>query len=570
MVKKILLMGNPNVGKSALFSRLTGAKVMISNYPGSTVAFSQGEMKMNGEWLVVIDVPGTYSLQPASNAEEVAVRLLNDGDVIINVVDAANLERNLFLTLQLLQSVKPVIVALNMWDDTKHRGIQIDIRKLEERLGVPVVPTSGLSGTGVKELVQRVTEAKARGEKRSREEIWEIIGNITSDVQKLTGRRHSILDRLEDISILPFARVIIAVTVIAGSFWFVRFLCENIASFLLEPLFDAFWLPLTQRISAFLGENGIAHHILIGTLAEGRIDFGQSFGLLTTGVYVPVVMVFPYVLGFYFILGLLEDFGYLPRIAVLADNFMHHLGLHGYAVIPFILGLGCNVPGALALRILEERREKFIAATLLAVSVPCMAQTAVIAGLVGQRGFLYLALVIGILFALLVVEGVILNRMVKGESPEILLEIPPYRMPRPGIAFKKLWMRISSFFTEALPMVFLGIVVINILYAFKVIDALGVLMKPVITGLWGLPAEMVPALLIGLLRKDVAVGMLAPLGLTNGQLVTGAVVLAIYFPCLATLVVLYRELGKIDLLKIALIMLFTVVSVGTLLNLLLS
>ncbi|MBN1823025.1 MAG: ferrous iron transporter B [Endomicrobiales bacterium] len=567
-LKKILLMGNPNVGKSALFSRLTGAKVMISNYPGCTVEFSQGEMKVDGERPVVIDVPGTYSLAPTCKAEEVAVKMLGEGDVVINVVDATNLERNLCLTLQLLDSGKPVIVALNMWDDTKHRGIYIDTKKLEELLGVPVVPTSGLSGTGVKELIQRIHEAKAQQTRHTQDEIWEKIGKITANVQKLTHRHHTLLDRLEDWSVYPFSRWIIAAAVVIGSFWFIRFAGEGMISLVFDPLFEGVWLPLMEKLSIFLGANSVLHQILIGTLENGSIDFGNSLGLLTTGLYVPIAMVFPYVFSFYFLLGLLEDLGYLPRLAVLADNFMHRLGLHGYAVIPFMLGLGCNVPGALALRILEERREKFIAATLMAVSVPCMAQTAVIIGLVGQRGMTYLLLVFLILFTIMMIEGVILNAAVKGESPEILLEIPPYRMPRFGTTVKKLWMRMSAFFTEALPIVFLGIFIVNLLHSLKVLDVLGLIFRPVITGLWGLPAEMVPALLVGLLRKDVAVGMLGGLGLDNGQLVTGAVILAIYFPCLATFFVLYREMGKADMLKITLIMIATVTAVGTLLNML--
>lgn len=567
---KILLIGNPNVGKSAIFSRLTGAKVVISNYPGTTVEFTQGKLKIGDETAVVIDVPGTYTLEATCKAEDVACRMLREGGLVINVVDATNLERNLSLTLQLLEKDIPVIVALNMWDDTKHRGINIDLKKFEERLGVPVIATCGLTGEGIKELVNRLPEAKAMKLPVCHDgQRWEKIGKIVEEVQKLTHRHHTFLEILEDLSIKPFTGLPIAAGIIYCAFWLIRFIGENLIGHFFEPLFERFWLPLMMKLSVFLGEGSFLHHILIGNLIDGSIDFGQSFGLLTTGFFVPIAMVLPYIFSFYLVLGILEDFGYLPRLAVLTDNFMHHLGLHGYAIIPFILGLGCNVPGALATRVLEERREKFIAATLMAIAIPCMAQTAMIVGLVGQRGGKYVAIVFVTLFALLVIKGLILNRVLKGTSPEILVEIPPYRMPQIQAVIKKLWMRISGFLAEALPFVLLGVLFVNILHMLKIIDLLAYLFTPVLTGLWGLPKEAISALVVGFLRKDVAVGMLGPLNLTTKQLVIGSTILAVYFPCIATYIVLIRELGIKDALKSASILLVVALLTGAILNLLL-
>jgi len=569
-IEKILLIGNPNVGKSAIFSRLTGAKVIISNYPGTTVEFTQGKIKLGDETVMIIDVPGTYTLEPTCKAEDVACRMLQEGGLVVNVVDATNLERNLHLTLQLLEGDITVIVALNIWDDTKHRGISIDVKKLEEQLGVPVVPTCGLSGEGIKELIERLPEAKARSLPISSDaQKWEKIGKIVEEVQKLTHRHHTLLERLEDLSIQPLTGLPIALGIIYCAFWIIRFIGENLISYLFGPLFDKLWLPLMMKLSVFLGEGSFLHHLLIGNLIGGTIDFGQSFGLLTTGFFVPIGMVLPYIFSFYLVLGILEDFGYLPRLAVLTDNFMHHLGLHGYAIIPFILGLGCNVPGALATRILEERREKFIAATLMAIAIPCMAQTAMIVGLVGQRGGKYVVIVFFTLFALLVIKGVILNRVLKGTSPEILVEIPPYRIPQIQAMIKKLWMRLSGFLREALPFVLLGVLFVNILHMLKIIDFFAHLFTPVLTGLWGLPKEAISALIVGFLRKDVAVGMLGPLNLTTKQLVAGSTILAVYFPCIATYIVLIRELGMKDMLKATLIMIFVAISVGTILNLIL-
>ena len=156
-------MGNPNIGKSALFSRLTGVNVIVSNYPGTTVEFKKGKMRLGDQWAEVIDVPGAYTLEPNNKAEEIATGMLKDGDIVINVVDATNLERNLYLTLQLLEKKIPMIIALNVWDDAKHKGILIDAEKLEKLLNTPVVPTVAITGEGINELVSRLPEAMHRG-----------------------------------------------------------------------------------------------------------------------------------------------------------------------------------------------------------------------------------------------------------------------------------------------------------------------------------------------------------------------------------------------------------------------
>jgi ferrous iron transport protein B len=569
-VKKILLMGNPNVGKSAIFSRLTGANVIISNYPGATVEFTQGYLRLGKEKMQILDVPGTYTLEPITKAEEIACLMLKEGDLVINIVNATNLERNLYLTLQLLEKNIPVIVALNMWDDTKHKGIEIDVERLEGMLAVPVVPTCGLTGEGVRRLVKRFNEARTPNLRpASDKERWAKIGEIVSEVQKLHHRHHTFLETVEDLSIKPFSGIPIALGVIYVSFKIIRLIGEGLIGNVFEPFFEGLWLPLMTRLSQFLGQSGFLHDILIGHLIEGKIDFGMSFGLLTTGLFVPLAMVLPYIFSFYLVLGLLEDWGYLPRLAVLVDNIMHRLGLHGYAIIPMILGIGCNVPGALATRLLQGRREKFIAATLMAVAVPCMAQIAMIVGLVGQRGGQYVAVVFLTLILLWFILGGILHRILKGESPELILEIPPYRRPQILAVIKKLWMRTQAFLVSAVPYVLLGILIVNILYTLKVIDLLAKLFSPILGSLWGLPPKVVSALLIGFLRKDVAVGMLGPLNLTTKQLVIGSTILAIYFPCIATFVVLVRELGIKDMLKSTIIMITVAVVVGSLLNLIL-
>jgi ferrous iron transport protein B len=323
------------------------------------------------------------------------------------------------------------------------------------------------------------------------------------------------------------------------------------------------------RLSAILGAGGILHDILIGQLIEGKIHFSQSFGLLTSGLFIPFAAVLPYIFAFYLVLSLLEDIGYLPRLGVLADNVMHRLGLHGLSIVPMMLGLGCNVPGALASRVLETRKERFIATTLMAICVPCMAQIAMIAGLLGQHGAAGLVPVFGTLFLLWIALGTLMKRFTSGETPEILVDIPPYRMPYWKSLLKKLWMRVRWFIREAVPYVLLGVFIVNLLYSLGIITLLSKVFRPVTTVVLGLPAEAAGALLVGFLRKDVAVGMLAPLGLNLRQLIVACVVLTVYFPCVATFVVMFRELGLRDLVKSACIMVVVAFSVGGLLNLVL-
>ena len=560
-MKKILLMG-----KSVIFSRLTGVGVVISNYPGTTVGYTRGTVKLGKERMEVVDVPGTYTLDPTCKAEEVAVEMCGDGDLIINVVDATNLERNLNLTLQLLKKDVPMVVALNLWDEAGHIGITIDEKRLEELLGVPVVPTVAVSGEGILDLVTRLSEARTGRLEYEDEERWHEIGRIVEQVQQVTHRHHTFLERLGDASIHHASGTPIALAILLAAFFIIRFIGESLIGYVFEPLFENLWAPLIMRLSALLGSGGFFHDILIGKLVDGQIDFVESLGLLTTGLFVPLAMVLPYVFAFYLMLSFLEDSGYLPRLAVLVDNVMHRIGLHGLAIVPMMLGLGCNVPGAMATRILETRKERLISATLMAICIPCMAQLAMIVGLVGRTGAGGLMIVFGTLFVVWVVLGFLLNLLIRGESPEIFVEIPPYRVPYFSGLLKKVWMRVWGFLREAVPFVILGVLFVNILYTLRVVHFLGRIAAPVVTGLLGLPREAVAALIIGFLRKDVAVGMLSPLGLTPGQLVVASIVLAMYFPCVATFVVMSKELGLRDMLLAMGIMIAASLTVGGVLN----
>jgi ferrous iron transport protein B len=578
-VRKILLIGNPNVGKSAVFSRLTGLQVVTSNYPGTTVEFRKGYMLLGTEKVEVIDVPGTYTLEPTCKAEEVTCDILKaatkealkTGDVVINVVDATNLERNLYLTLELMELKIPVIVALNMWDDTKHRGIHLDLNQLAEWLGVPVVPTVAVTGEGFARLIGQIYKAKPpKVRKHTRDERWEDIGRIIGLAQRLEHRHHTFLEWLQDLTIKPETGLPFAGLIALVAFFVIRFIGESLIGYLADPFFDYLWAPVLHSLSNLMGNGGLLHDILIGNLIAGRIDYVQSFGVLSTALYVEFAMVLPYIIAFYLVIGLLEDSGYLPRLAVLMDNLMHNIGLHGFAIVPTLLSFGCNVPGILATRVLESKRERFIASTLISIGIPCAALQAMIIGLLGKHGIFPLLIVYGTLALTWLALGMILNRLTPGFSPELLLEIPPYRFPPAPILLRKTWWRIREFITEALPLIIIGVLVVNLLYRLNIFDAIANVTAPVVSGLFGLPKEAIVAIVIGFLRKDVAVGMLVPLALSVKQLIVASVVLATFFPCIATFVIFIRELGIVDMLKATAIMLATSLTVGGLLNFILS
>lgn len=567
--RKVLLVGNPNVGKSALFTRLTGVHAFSSNYPGTTVGFTEGILRFEGTAYRLVDVPGAYTLEPTNEAEEVARRILEEGaDVVVITLDATALERNLNLALQVLEMGQPSIVALNMVDEARHEGISIDVKALEKELGVPVVSTVAVTGQGVNELISRLSEARTgntdaiEGPAR-----WLRIGEIIKIVQTIEHRHHTVRDRIEDMSVHPGWGALIGVFVILGSFMAVRFLGEGLIDYVLDPFFNGFFMPFFEWLGPILGGEGtFLFRSLIGVPIEGVIDPELSFGILTTGLYVELVMVLPYVAAFYFVLSFLEDVGYLPRFAVLFDALLHRVGLHGFAIVPNLLGLGCNVPGILATRVLDSRRERFIAATLISVAIPCAGLQAMIIGALGDLGGRYVLAVYGTLIAAWVILGRILHKLLPGYSPELVVEIPPYRMPSFRGIFLKLWFRIKGFLIEATPMVLAGVFVANMLSTSAFMGSLSAFLSPLFRGVLGLPPETAGPILLGFLRKDIAVGMLLPMRLAPGQMVVAVVTLAMTFPCIATFVVLWRELGLRDMLLSMGIMILAALTAGGILN----
>ena len=543
----LLLTGNPNVGKSVVFSRLTGLRVMSSNYPGTTVEFVSGSARLGGERFQVVDVPGTYSLAATCAAEEVACRMIaqSPGALVVDVVDSTNLERNLLLALQLMERGTPVILLLNKWDQAALRGVSIDAPELGRRLGAIAVPFVAVSGEGLRELEQAVREHLHDAAPRPRpvpagdDGKWKLIGELSRGVQTISHKHPGLAERLAELSMRPATGIPLALAVLAGAFLAVRATAEGAIRFVLDPLFSRAYLPLVERAVGLIPMGPAARAFLVGT----GTDPMNSFGVLTTGLYIPLVSVLPYLVAFYFVLGYLEDLGYLPRLAVLLDRALHRLGLHGYGAIPLILGLGCKVPALLATRVLETPRERVIAMALTLMIAPCLPQSAMILSQVGKFGFLYVALTFGAVAGVGVLSGLLLHRMLKGDYPELFVEIPPYQRPRAGVLMAKLWLRVKSFLCEAVPMIVAGVAAVNLCDMAGLLRGLSGLFRPLVAGVLGLPPDTVSLMVLGFLRKDVSIAMLAPFHLSAGQSVVAAVFLTLYLPCIASLSILMREAG---------------------------
>ena len=565
---KILLMGNPNVGKSVIFSRLTGIEVVSANYPGTTIEYTEGRMKLGEKMATLIDPPGVYSLEPTSKVEEVTGHILEQGaDVVVNVIDSTNLERNLNLTLKILEKGLPTVVALNLWDVATRKGIEIDTAILAEALGVDVIPTVAVSGQGIYDLVEAIGKAKTPPpvQFESSDQRWARIGEIAEKSQKVLHRHPSLFDRLEDISLKPLTGIPIALLLLYLSFSLVIEVGETLQLKVTDPLFIAYSNFITDLVHRYVSSE-LLREILIGSSPE----LLKSFGILTTGLYIPLGIVLPFLIPFYLLLGILEDIGYLPRLSVILDAFMHRIGLHGAAILPCVLGMGCSVPAVLSVRILESAKQRYLAATLMTMAIPCASQSAMIFGILAPYGLRYVFIVYATLFLSFVITGYLLHRFIGGESPEIFLEIPPYRMPNLQALLKKTFIRVREFLKEAVPYIGLGMIIMNFFYLTGLMHLIGEELKPVVSGLLGLPSDAATALIIGFLRKDVGIGMFAPLDMTPVQYVIAAVVLAMYMPCVATFMVMLKELGVSGTAKSVALRLVAALVVGTALNLILS
>jgi len=603
----VALAGNANVGKSVVFNQLTGVDQIIGNWPGKTVERAEGMLHYSGQKIKVIDLPGIYSFSTYSMEELVSREFiaLEKPDIVVNVVDATALERNLFFTIQLLELNAPVIIALNQIDLMEKKGISIDYLRLEEVLGVPVVPTVAIKGKGISELTEQIAklakqrrafpEIKYGNEVEQRieglksllekvetdyprrwlaikllerdEEITKLIerldkkivqaagelaeeiegihgepcsvvisaeryilaDEIAKKVQKIRTEENTLTDKLDKIALHPVLGYLAIVVVIEGLLIWTFIIGSRISEVLSDLLSSV--EQFEPRVSGPLG----------------NILWNGAF----TGFVAGVTLVIPYVLPFYIILAVIEDSGYLTRISLMLDRGMHRLGLHGKAIIPMILGYGCNVPACFSCRIMETSKQKLIAAFLVTL-VPCTARTVVILGLVGAFVSIWWALALYVFdIILIILLGMMAFKVVPGESVGLIMEMPSYHVPNARVVLKQTWARTKSLLWIVFPAYIIGSAVLQAFYVAGWLNPINDALS-VVTMWWlGLPAAVGILLIFGIVRKELTILMLAVIYQTTNfasvlspvQLIVLALVTMIYIPCLAVILCLAKEFG---------------------------
>jgi len=635
----IALAGNANVGKSVVFNHLTGLHQHIGNWPGKTVEKAEGTLHFEGYTIDIIDLPGIYSLSTFS-IEELVSRIyiaVERPDLIVNVVDASVLERNLFFTLQLMELETPMVIALNQVDMAKKKGMKINSKKLEKTLSVPVIPTVATMGTGLYELLRRSVETIEKGGRnppkmKYREEAEERIEALSELIKKVhypypaRWTAIKLLEKDEQVEreiheINPeivfaaekFANEIEEIhghscsTVITSERYEIAGCIAREVQSIVPPTKP----PMRERLHALTTHKILGYPILAVSLLSifyAIFTFGDyTSGLLKDlfyclepifesilgsgivekliwggvmeGIIAGVTIALPYIIPFYLILYLLEDSGYLSRIAFLLDNVMHAIGLHGKAFIPLMLGYGCNVPACLGCRIMETERERLIAG-FVATLVPCAAQTAIILGLVGSFLGIQWALALYIINLLIIfLLGRLAFKALPGEPTALIMEMHDYRAPHLGTALKQTWFRLVEFIKIAFPLIIVGSLAIRLAEVMGLLNRIASVLSPITVAWLGLPAITGIALIFGVLRKELTLIMLATLLLKPGQ--TFAVVLTpvqmivftlvtmLYIPCIATIAALVREFGwkKVAFITVVEII-FAVVAGGVVLRLL--
>jgi len=610
----VIFIGQPNCGKSTIFNAIAGLKAKTSNFPGTTVTHTHSKVNMEGRLLNIIDLPGTYSLNPADEGEKVVLTHLfsEKPDLIVNVLDASILGRSLELTLELIELEYPMVLALNMMDLAEKKGITIDTKKLEILLGIPVIPMTASHGRGVRELLNacfdvldkdkrphsipcskdveeniknlqksipddfpvfstrrftaiRMIESgrlffeevleesfpdlkkkldKVRRDLETRHDVpaYEVIASErhhlalkyfeqSSRVER--GRQIDWKDKLDDIVMHPFLGYIILL-VVFFTFFFVIFRIGN-------PLEELILGPasgLRQSLALHLG-SGLLYYVVDGLLQ---------------GVIGGVAIVLPYFVPLLIMMSLLEDIGYLARAGFLMDTFMHRIGLHGKSVSPLILGFGCNVPAIVSTRMLESRRDRIIT-SLLIPFIPCSARTTIILALVA----FYLGPVWAFGFYvfnifLVALISRILSMFFKTPSPGLILEIPSLKSPSLQNILKKTYLQLKSFIKFAWPILIAGSAVLGLLQFFHLDRTINLILAPMVEKVLGLPQELGVTLVFGFLRKELSlIMMLQSLGvgyeelmtvITKGQLVVFSVFICFFIPCISTVAMLWKEMGR--------------------------
>ncbi|MEM2429414.1 MAG: ferrous iron transport protein B [Nitrososphaerales archaeon] len=626
----IALAGNANVGKSVIFNYLTGLHQHIGNWPGKTVEKAEGTLHFKGYTIDIIDLPGIYSLSTYSIEESISRKYIaiEKPDLVINVVDASILERNLFFTLQLMELETPMIIALNQMDVAKKKGIEINVKKLEELLGVPVIPTVAIKGIGIFQLLEKAIEIIEKGsivkyKIRYGEEIEERLAKLVEmikNIQFYYPPRYVAIKLLEgdeeiereinrvNPQIILFAKKLAGEieklhkhscsTVITSERYEVAgriarevqrltppiklTIEEKLHTLTTHKIFGYFIMILSFILifHAIFTFGNYTSSILSDLFYSYEPIFESFFGIgilkdliwggVIEGIIAGVTIALPYILPFYIILYLLEDSGYISRIAFLMDNIMHKMGLHGKAIIPLILGYGCNVPACIACRIMETERERILAAFVTTL-IPCAARTVIILGLVGQFLGTQYALTLYIIDLLIIlVIGRFAFKFLPGEPTALIMEMHDYKIPHLKTVLSQTWFRLIEFIKIAFPLIIIGSLIIKLIEILGFLELIINTLAPITVTWLGLPAITGVILIFGILRKELILIMLATLlettdfsqVLTPIQMIVLTLVAMFYIPCISTIATLIKELGWKKALFITVFEIFFAITLG--------
>lgn len=636
---KIAIVGQPNVGKSSIFNNLSGRYATVSNYPGTTVELFKAITYIKDKKFQITDTPGMYSFLPLSEEEKIARLILikDKPDIVIHVVSANNLERMLPLTLQLIEAGLTVILVLNIMDEAKKEGRDIDVEKLENILGIPVVATVSVRAEGIKtlrkiilqllesqkelplsfkikyplliektleviisylkndyflskrllsllflqgdeEIKELIKEKEANSEQVERicrevrgkiSQPIEYLVNLTLRNKALEITKKVIKERISkgaslsrflgDLTLKPVVGVPLLIAFLYfGIYKLVgEFGAGTLVDFLENKIFEAHLNPFFISLFEKLIPWRIVNSLFVG-----------EYGIITLGIRYAVAIIFPIVGIFFFVFSFAEDTGYLPRLGAMLDKLFKKIGLSGKAVIPIILGLGCDTMATMVTRILPTKRERIIATLLLSLSVPCSAQLGVIMAVLSSRRWALLLwfLIISTVFSL---SGFLLNRILKGKRPSFHIELPPLRMPRISNIFIKTYVRLKWYFKEVLPLFIWASLIIWIGQITKIFDwVISFLSYPV--RLMGLPSDMSKIFLFGFFRRDYGAAGLYDLDkqgvLSFREVLVASVVLTLFLPCIAQFLMNIKERGIKTALAIAVFILLFSFSVGLVLN----
>lgn len=637
-VRRVILVGNPNVGKSVVFGYLTGRYVTVSNYPGTTVEVSRGEAKERGQTIEVVDTPGVYSLLPMSEDERVTRDILMNepGARVLQVCDAKNMRRSLMITLQLAEMAVPLVLAVNMADEARDRGVMPKLDGVEERIGVPAIPTVAVRKKGVDRLMALLGEASSSPLRMHYgEQIESAISQmewLLPDSTPIGKRAIALMLLCGDDSLSPWlaehvpAETIRTMNAVRNRLveetggeiayrvnqvrlaWIDPFLEElgeetsvgkkrdwtqAFGRWSMDPLYGipilAGVLFLAYEFVGVFGA-GILVDFLEGTLfgswvvpAVERVvdraipwELGRDFlvgpyGMISMALSYAIAIVLPIVGTFFLGFGILEDSGYLPRLAVMVDRIFQKIGCNGKAVLPLILGLGCDTMATLTTRILETRKERIIVTLLLALGVPCSAQLGVILGMLSDVGPEATVAWVGILLGVILLVGYLASKVVPGESSDFILEIPPIRMPQFSNLGIKTMARIEWYLREAVPLFLLGTFILFVADRMGWLVTVRKLAEPVVVGVLDLPPKSAEAFLIGFLRRDYGAAGLFDMAragmLTNLQVVVSLVTITLFIPCLANFLVIIKEQGTKIAVGMALFIFPFAILIGAAVNL---